>query len=399
MIFDQPRNRELIDFIRAVAILTVVQFHVLLGFGRLVDTDVFFGFMDGYPGVFNYAWQGMGVDVIFMLSAFLLGLSLFGESQRTGGVDYRAHLVRRMSRVLPMYYLALILFAVGQGDATGDVIRSVFFVGFVFGSYNIIPVGWSMEVLIWVYLLLPFAVRGLVRARRPDLILLALGVATVVVRHVFLAVHPVGGADLYTQFYETGSFHPAMKEVYYRPWFRLTPFVIGLWLAWMCHRGLPQKARPAMIMLGAAVFGLVFWWPVHDPDHATFALLGEAGWRIYWAYSGAVGALGVAMVLLGSLGAAGNWRVPLSGLWTVIARNIFAIYLFHMPFIFVAAVVVFRSTDVARLADMTTLQSVLVFVLASALSLGFAIVMTRLIEQPLQGLLRRWFLPKEPTAN
>ena len=399
MIFDQPRNRDLIDLIRALAILTVVQFHVLLGFGRLVDRDALFGFMDAYPGIFNYAWQGMGVDVIFMVSAFLLSLSLFREVNETGQVDYRAHMVRRMSRILPMYYFALILFALGQGDPIADVIRSVFFVGFVFASYNVIPVGWSMEVLIWVYLALPFAVLWLARARRPGLILLLVVIGTVVIRHVFLAVHPVGGADLYTQFYETGSFHPAMKEVYYRPWFRLTPFVIGVWLAWTIHKHPPTRARASLIALGAALFALVFWWPVHDPDRASFVWLGEAGWQVYWAYSGAVGALGVALMLLGALGAKADGRVPLAALWRLISRNIFAIYLFHMPMILVAAVMVFRSTDVDQLAGMTTLQSILTFLVASALSLGFAIVVTRFIERPIQRYLRRRYLPDAATND
>lgn len=393
MLFDQPRNRDLIDVIRALAILGVVQFHVLLGFGRLVETDTLFAFMDGYPGIFNYAWQGMGVDVIFMVSAFLLSLSLFREVDETGRVDYRAHMVRRMSRILPMYYLALILFALGQGDPLADVIRSVFFVGFVFASYNVIPVGWSMEVLIWVYLALPLVVVGLARASRPGRILVLVALVTVVVRHVFLIMHPVGGVDLYTQFYETGSFHPAMKEVYYRPWFRLTPFVIGIWLAWLCHARSPVAVRPVLIALGGAMFALVFWWPVHDPDRVSFVWLGEAGWQAYWAYSGAMGALGVALMLLGVLGSKGTWRLPLAGLWALISRNIFAIYLFHMPMILVAAVMVFRSTDVDQLAGMTTLQSILTFLLASALSLGFAIVVTRFIERPVQAYLRRRYLP------
>lgn len=84
------------DFLRSVAILTVVLAHSILSFGApAVLAPLQFG--------------GTGVDLFFVLSGWLLGGQLFKEANAVHGVDVRRFWVRRWMRTLPAYYAVLIV--------------------------------------------------------------------------------------------------------------------------------------------------------------------------------------------------------------------------------------------------------------------------------------------------
>ncbi|MDC1290758.1 hypothetical protein N8X78_00255 [Planktomarina temperata] len=67
----------------------------------------------------------------------------------------------------------------------------------------------------------------------------------------------------------------------------------------------------------------------------------------------------------------------------------FGIYLFHMPFLALAAVMVLRSTDRAQLATISAAQTWMIFTLTAIFSIIFAQLLLRYIEIPTMKLLRR----------
>lgn len=91
-----------IDGLRAVAVLAVVCFHVVVGEsvvrGRLL------------PGIEQIGTRG--VDLFFVLSGFCLSLPYLRRARATGvlEIDYGEFLSRRFARIAPPYYVALAAF-------------------------------------------------------------------------------------------------------------------------------------------------------------------------------------------------------------------------------------------------------------------------------------------------
>jgi len=80
---------------------------------------------------------------------------------------------------------------------------------------------------------------------------------------------------------------------------------------------------------------------------------------------------------------------PLGQACKTISQCIFGIYLFHMPFLALAAVMVLRSTDRAQLATISAAQTWMIFTLTAIFSIIFAQLLLRYIEIPTMKLLRR----------
>ncbi len=390
MIFDSAENRRLIDLFRAVAILQVVLFHVVHGIVRFAPADTAPALVARLPGVLNVAWQAYGVDLLFMVSALLLAVPLIHEVSRHGTIDLRGYFVRRVARILPLYYLAVLFYALAQGSSAQEVFLSALFLGFIVGDYNVIPVGWTMEAIMAFYLALPFAVLWLQRRRYPHLWIAAALALSLLVRGAYVFVQDESFADMVPRAIAARSLPAPMFELYFRVWFRIAPFLIGLSAAyflarrpdlsaWLARRA---GARRLLNVAAGALTVAIVWMPVQAPAPLG---LGEPFWRLYWTLAPALFAAAAAWVLVAGLDR--GWR--LAGPWTMLSRNIFGIYLFHMPMLVLAAVIVFRSTSRAALASAGAWQVLAVFILASILSLGLALFLARTFERPIESWLRR----------
>lgn len=85
-----------LDFLRAFAITIVFIAHTVLSYG---------------PSYLLKPLQtgGIGVDLFFVLSGWLIGSQLFKEIDKTGSIDVRRFLIRRWMRTVPAYYAVLAL--------------------------------------------------------------------------------------------------------------------------------------------------------------------------------------------------------------------------------------------------------------------------------------------------
>ena len=68
MLLDKQQNRDLVDFVRTVAILAVFVFHVCFILGGLMEDDARARFIAAYPDIFSFIWQPFGVDGLFLVS-------------------------------------------------------------------------------------------------------------------------------------------------------------------------------------------------------------------------------------------------------------------------------------------------------------------------------------------
>lgn len=90
-----------LDFIRGVAILLVMGVHF-----QTVPTDnLLFRFLQ-YPG---QTFGGVGVDLFFVLSGFLVGGLLMKEYKSQNSLDVRRFILRRGMKIWPAYYFFLLM--------------------------------------------------------------------------------------------------------------------------------------------------------------------------------------------------------------------------------------------------------------------------------------------------
>lgn len=90
-----------LDVLRSSAILLVMTAHIILGYGAP-------------KSLAPLQLGGIGVDLFFVLSGWLLGRQLFSEQIRTGNINIRRFWLRRWIRTLPAYYAVLALISLQQ---------------------------------------------------------------------------------------------------------------------------------------------------------------------------------------------------------------------------------------------------------------------------------------------
>lgn len=162
----RPRMPEL-DAIRGIAILMVVLFH---GFGGIAWLPVA---RPLWQRVFlNATKQGwVGVNLFFVLSGFLITGILLDSVGKPG--YYARFYSHRALRILPAYYLMLLVLLVGNYIMDASPHETLAFVGVsfiylsnlapMFGVSIIYPLLWSLSVEEHFYLLWPTVVRLLTK--------------------------------------------------------------------------------------------------------------------------------------------------------------------------------------------------------------------------------------------
>lgn len=100
-----PTYFETIDILRGFAALSVVVYHVieLFNWTEFPSTGPMLWFRTGW----------MGVDLFFVISGFVIGLSAFSEIDRSGPTHFHgAFFARRVARIVPLHYLTMLVFIV-----------------------------------------------------------------------------------------------------------------------------------------------------------------------------------------------------------------------------------------------------------------------------------------------
>jgi peptidoglycan/LPS O-acetylase OafA/YrhL len=146
-----------LDIVRSVAITMVIAAHVLYFFTRGLEAAV--------PAMYVL---GMGVELFFALSGFLIGGILIRDVvENPAGVAPGKRLflfyVRRWMRTLPLYFAliaGILLF--GHTLLPGhravppfDTLNLVFLQNFSVTALQFQPVSWSLAIEEWFYLLIP----------------------------------------------------------------------------------------------------------------------------------------------------------------------------------------------------------------------------------------------------
>ena len=124
------------DALRAIAILLVIMAHSVLSYGA-----------PNYIAPLQLG--GIGVDLFFLLSGWLLGRQLFLEQIKNGKIDVLRFWIRRWMRTLPAYYVVLIALILQQYIVTENFTfpwAYVFFLQNYQNDVSFFSISWSLCV-------------------------------------------------------------------------------------------------------------------------------------------------------------------------------------------------------------------------------------------------------------
>lgn len=402
MLLDTQKNRGVIDAFRAGGIILVICFHVVIGLTTLLEADSLLAYVDTMPQVFNIMWQALGSEIIFLYSGFLLSYLLLRELHRAGRIDILDFFVRRFSRILPLYIIGILLYSLIRDFTALELLLNVLFVSQVFDATTIVPVGWSLEVLVQSYVLLPFVVLLFMRSKHP----LALCVFFIVVflglRYFEFAQDPASYRTPIFELFAGTDTTPTQDAAYYLLAYRATPFLLGFLMAYVVvHKGAVISAiferrgsTGLLLALSIAVIAGSGFLPVQDQYSFVYRIGNDQFWLWFWTIQRFVFSVGVALLSFclwyGRSGMTDLLlRITAWPIWSNFSKNIYSIYLFHPVFLIPAAVIAFRTHLKAEIVPIDVIEVVATIAIAMTFSSLFGGLITKYVELPSQRWVRK----------
>ena len=397
-----PNQDDVIDAVRALSVLSIIAFHVVVGVLQIWDHQGQKNYILEMPTLLQPLWHGeKGVDAFFLISATVLGIPLFLKLQnfdlKAAGAFYK----KRFWRIYPLFLMALIIYTAGQWNYFGKYFWTNLFLinNLIDGQRTIIPVGWSLLVEVQYYVLLPILFFALKKFRNKLGILIALLVSSFVLCAIRLLQNPELYLRPLTDLFlavDRADFTNKMGNLFYEAnSTRYGAFAVGLLLAYLkvfeseTLKKFFASSKNAALVFSAAILCLYIGSaiPVYHPDSYWYQNFNTHLHFLYLISVRQIFAIGLALLILGC------WysemsvfrvlkRLCKSRFWLPFSRLSFPIYLFHFPFIAVAAAIVFRTLDPKTIASVSLLQGVGIFSLAAALTIIFSIPCYIFVERP-----------------
>ena len=234
------RQDQVIDGIRAISVLSIIAFHVAVGIIQLYDKQKATEYILGMPAALQPIWHfEKGVDAFFLISALVLGIPIFRKLGDFGLAEAKAFYKKRFFRIYPLFFVALVLYAIPQWSYFGDYFLTNLLLinNLVPGHRTIIPVGWSLLVEVQYYFVLPLLLMALSRTKYKIEILISLVAASfltcfaILITHQSIFLRPL--TDIYLSA-DKDSFSQLYGEwLYQSDLARFGPFAIGLLLAYL----------------------------------------------------------------------------------------------------------------------------------------------------------------------
>lgn len=144
-----------VDILRGFAAMSVLVYHVIEYWSWIAFPQ------DGPLAWFRIGW--LGVDLFFVISGFVIGLSALAEIDRVGAKGFRTPFWRRrLARILPLYYLTCLVFILllmpgpWGGDFFANVLTHGLFIHNFFPSMQraLNAPNWSLSIEMLFYLLM-----------------------------------------------------------------------------------------------------------------------------------------------------------------------------------------------------------------------------------------------------
>jgi peptidoglycan/LPS O-acetylase OafA/YrhL len=357
-----------LDGLRGLAILLVILCHYV-GNSRHAELGLW---PHRFLSAFTAGWSG--VDLFFVLSGFLIGGILLNA--REAPHYFKAFYMRRVFRILPIYYLWTILFAAVVASAlvffpgrfalsASDLLRvpvqllflQNIFIGMPHFTWAWFVVTWSLAIEEQFYLLAPPLIRFL--SHRSFVAALS---ATVILAPIlrFLLFRYWAPGSLLCSF-----LMPCRADALAWGMLLAAGWRTGWFREFVYRNGAKLKGALAVLFLGA---GALLWWLVH-PTNLPTVTIGFSWLAIFYS-----------VLLLTVLSQPEGWiagvmRWKLLG-W--LGGISYCVYLLHDAFNFFAHGLLLRAAP-----EIYNAEGIAVTLLALGLTLGAAALSWRYFEKPL----------------
>jgi peptidoglycan/LPS O-acetylase OafA/YrhL len=296
-----------LDLVRAVAILMVVAYHVVQWLPVKPKWLVFLS----TPGQY-------GVNLFFALSGFLVGSLYFREKQNFDSVDKTRFILRRVTRTVPAYLIALGISFAGSSIFEGEKFewRYLLFLQNFMVTIPYFKVSWSLCVEEHFYAALPFFLAAIYAAhKRIDSLLLKLCIAGILLLPTCLRMiefqpgQPFGVSTTASQYYMDSlgfGVLAAWVALNGKSWIRDAnrSVLLFLFLSIAVLIGtefatLTQIFGPGLLIMGICFAALTYFSSVSHQlaisSHATVKTIATASYSIYITHAVVLQALQMAM--------------------------------------------------------------------------------------------------------
>lgn len=396
------KNYATLDGARAITILLMVLFHVLFGIGKLLGEKVD-KFIAELPGYLSWIWQAQGSDPLFVVCGLLVSYTLFREYDKSNSIDILRFYKRRMMRIYPLFILAILLFLPTNERYPGYILSNLTFIANYFETEGqIVPVGWSLEVQMQFYFLLPFICLLMYAVRWRLLLLVSLCIGAVGYRYWLVLNYPhLFETPFYEIIYDSEFPRVLADKLYYDLDARIGAFFMGMLVAYLHHyygRVITTffKSNPAvnLFILSLAIYIIVwsFSFPLINKDDDFYKPFNADANILFLAFNRYSYSFGLSVLLLIALCPANFGRIVkwfLSWpIWHPFAQLIYSIYLFHFIFIVVGAAIAFGTLDKETITSVSPLQVLAVYLWALFLTTLFSVFAHIYIEKPFLKIRR-----------
>lgn len=347
-----------LDLLRTVAILLV-----LLRHGSRIENN---GLTDGFlANLFKNGW--IGVDLFFVLSGYLIACGLIRRSNPQSGFFPKGYFKDRILRIVPAYYMVLLLCAAGFFPGFGQASAQSIFAHLAFlqdytGS-DINVVFWSLGVEEKFYIIAPVIV--LLLARQSSMkACAALCVALLLISPLCrgLTFEAITGRVGYDQYFAMmrSPFHMSLEG-----------FVVGIMVAILRARSVAMSPTLALATLGVCAGVLAAWLGSHE-------FLSQITRIDVWLAPSLLALLFGLMVFCAACLA--NQKLRFEPFFRVNARLSYSLYLVHFPLLPLAAALSDQQHYLVFWASYLALSYALAFVLHFGVEKPFL-----LLKQSLNG--------------
>src|SRR5256714_7310394 len=318
-----------------------------------------------------------GVDLFFVLSAYLITELLLREKNLRGALDVQAFYIRRALRIWPLYYFFLTLVALVPAWRVDSRFALHYFVPFLFfgGNWSCVVFGfpnrglwallWSVCVEEQFYLFWPPIVSRLSR------------------RNIFSAAIAMLVVSNFTRVAAL-SLHAHHPQIWCNTLSRLDPIAMGILMAVMFHGNVPSFDRTSRSLL--LLFGLICLACVGRYAELTSPVSSPWPWMATLIGYPAV-AIGCALLVLAVLGS--QSRLLHSATLSHLGKISYGLYVYHLLATWI--------TDHILVLPSSTLRGGFRFVLAFGITVFLATISYRFLESPFLNLKRQFtHVPSRP---
>jgi peptidoglycan/LPS O-acetylase OafA/YrhL len=407
-IFVREDNRHAtLDGVRAITILLMVMFHVLFGIVVLLKKngiEHLDAFIAHFPRYLGWLWQSQGSDPLFILCGLLVSTALFREYDKNHRLAIGEFYVRRLMRVLPLFLLALLLMLPSDSDNLGFLWSNLLFISNQVPHHRpIVPVGWSLEVQMQFYFLLPFFILLLYIIPWRIAFLVVVILASFAWRYWQVSHNPIiYETPFYQILYDKEFASLLATTLYYNIDVRIGSFLLGILVAYVYQyyattikdflsKYLFINAVLLIVAITLIVFSLSL--PIENRYSWYYENYNPEWEKFFLAFDRYLYSIGLSLLVFLALCPVGitktvAWFLSLR-IWYPVAQLIFSIYLFHFVFIIMGAAFTFKTLDRHSIVHVETYQVFAVFFWTVVFTLLFSVFVHIYVEKPFLTLCQQ----------